>query len=62
MAKSSKKGKNIKPFDEQNTNLAMGKSVSQQAKTDVLNSIKRLTKEGKHNEAQALYREQFPKV
>tara|TARA_R100000152_G_C6734849_1_gene159143 strand:+ start:555 stop:746 length:192 start_codon:yes stop_codon:yes gene_type:complete len=61
MAKSgaSKGAKKIKPFDEQNTNLAMGKSVGQKAKSDVLDSIKRLTREGKHTEAQALYNEQF---
>ena len=57
-----KKTKKIRPFDEQNTNLAMGKSVGQKAKSDVLSSIKKLTKEGKHLDAQALYREQFPRV
>ncbi len=56
-----KKTKKIKPFDEQNTQLAMGKSVRQQAKSDVVDSIKKLTREGKHQEASALYREQFPK-
>ena len=64
MAKSgaSKGAKNIKPFDEQDTKLAMGKTASQKAKSDVVESIKRLTKEGKHNDAQALYKEQFGKV
>jgi hypothetical protein len=56
------KTKKIRPFDEQNTKLAMGKSASQQAKSDVLKSIKKLTKQGKHQDAQALYKEQFPKV
>ncbi len=57
-----KKTKKIRPFDEQNTNLAMGKSPGQRAKSDVLKSIKKLTKEGKHLDAQALYKEQFPRV
>ena len=53
------KAKKIDPFNEQDTKLAMGKSVGQKAKSDVLDSIKRLTREGKHTEAQALYNEQF---
>jgi len=53
---------NVDPFGEQDTRLAMGKSAAQTAKSDVLKSIKKLTKEGKHQDAQALYREQFPKV
>ena len=39
--------------------IAMGKTVKQQAKTDVLNMVKTLTKRGKHIEAQALFREAF---
>ena len=56
------KTKDIRPFDEQSTKLAMGKTVSQQAKSDSLKSIKRLTREGKHNDAKALYDEIFPKT
>ena len=39
--------------------IAMGKTVKQQAKTDVLNMVKTLTKRGKHVEAQALFKEAF---
>tara|TARA_R100000231_G_C5186844_1_gene123007 strand:- start:178 stop:366 length:189 start_codon:yes stop_codon:yes gene_type:complete len=39
MAKSSKKGKKIKPFDEQKTNLAMGKPANMPGY--VYDSIKR---------------------
>jgi len=39
--------------------IAMGKTVKQQAKTDVLDMVKSLTKRGKHVEAQALFREAF---
>jgi len=39
--------------------IAMGKNVKQQAKTDVLNMVKTLTKRGKHIEAQALFKEAF---
>jgi hypothetical protein len=55
--------KAIRPFDEQDTKLAMGrKTPSQQAKSDSLKSIKKLTKEGKHSDAKALYDETFPRV
>ena len=57
-----KKTINIRPFDEVNTKLAMGKSPSQKAKSDVVDSIKKLTKEGKHVEAKSLYDEQFPRA
>tara|TARA_R100001460_G_scaffold78147_1_gene119107 strand:- start:319 stop:489 length:171 start_codon:yes stop_codon:yes gene_type:complete len=54
-----RKTKKIRPFDEQDTKLAMGKTVKQQAKTDVLNMVKTLTKQNKHVEAQALFKESF---
>ena len=54
--------KTIRPFDEQDTRLAMGKSAREKAKSDVINSVKKLTKEGKHIEAKSLYDEQFPGV
>ena len=41
------------------TPIAMGKTVKQQAKTDVLDMVKKLTKSGKHVEAQALFKEAF---
>ena len=43
--------------------ISMGdKTPSQKAKSDVLEMIKKLTKEGRHQDAQALYIEQFGKV
>ena len=45
-----------------NQQLASAKTPSQQAKSDVVDLIRKLTNEGKHNEAQALYREQFGRV
>jgi len=67
MAKSgaSNGAKTIKIFNDgklDGVNVAMGKSASQQAKSDVIKSIKKLTKQGKHQDAQALYNEQFPKA
>ena len=64
MAKSgaSNGAKNLNSFEEQDTKLAMGKTIGQKAKSDVVESIKKLTREGKHNDAQALYKEQFGKV
>ena len=38
------------------------KTPSQQNATNMRELIKKLTKEGKHIEAQALYREQFPRA
>ena len=40
--------------------LKIAKTPSQQNATNMRELIKKLTKEGKHIEAQALYREQFP--
>ena len=45
-----------------NQQLASAKTPSQQAKSDVVDLIRKLTNEGKHNEAQALYKEQFGRV
>ena len=45
-----------------NPQLASAKTPNQQAKSDVISLIKKLEKEGKYIEAQALYREQFGKV
>ena len=42
--------------------LKIAKSPAETAKSDVVNLIKKLTREGKHNEAQALYKEQFGRV
>ena len=63
MASGASKGaKKIRPFDEQSTQLAMGKTASQVHKTQQLNKVKKLTKEGKHVEAQKLYKQAFPPV
>tara|TARA_A100000171_G_scaffold44735_1_gene47810 strand:- start:42 stop:233 length:192 start_codon:yes stop_codon:yes gene_type:complete len=63
MASGASKGaKKIKPFDEMDTRLAMGKTAKQQNATNMRNLIKDLTKKGKHGEAQAVYKEQFPKA
>ena len=40
----------------------VAKTPSQQNATNMRDMIKKLTKEGKHIEAQALYREQFPRA
>ena len=65
MASGASKGaKKVKIFNDgvlDGVNVA-SKTTSQKAKTDVINSIKKLTKEGKHQDAQALYNEQFPKA
>ena len=65
MASGASKGaKKINIHNEGNlegVNVA-SKTPSQKAKTDVLKSIKKLTKEGKHQDAQALYNEQFPRA
>ena len=54
------KTKNVKIWNEGNTkDLNIAKTPSQQAKSDSLKSIKRLTNEGKHLDAQALYNETF---
>ena len=42
--------------------LKIAKTPSQQNATNMRELIKKLTKEGKHIEAQALYREQFPRA
>ena len=42
--------------------IAQNKTPSQQNATNMRDMIKKLTKEGKHVEAQALYREQFPRA
>ena len=42
--------------------IAQNKTPSQQNATNMRELIKKLTKEGKHIEAQALYREQFPRA
>ena len=42
--------------------IAQNKTPSQQNATNMRDMIKKLTKEGKHIEAQALYREQFPRA
>jgi len=42
--------------------LKIAKTPSQQNATNMRELIKKLTKEGKHVEAQALYREQFPRA
>ena len=42
--------------------IAQNKTPSQQNATNMRDMIKKLTKEGKHTEAQALYREQFPRA
>ena len=63
MASGASKGaKKIRPFDEQPTQLAMGKgkTPSQIDKTKKLDRIKQLTREGKHPEAQDLYKRTFP--
>ena len=53
-------------FNDQVSNPADGlkiaKTPSQQNATNMRELIKKLTKEGKHIEAQALYREQFPRA
>ena len=54
-------------LDKQKQSLKIGnqevaKTPSQQNATNMRELIKKLTKEGKHIEAQALYREQFPRV
>ncbi len=43
-------------------NQNVAKTPSQQNATNMRELIKKLTKEGKHIEAQALYKEQFPRV
>ena len=43
-------------------NQKVAKTPSQQNATNMRELIKKLTKEGKHIEAQALYREQFPRA
>ena len=43
-------------------NAHVAKTPNQKAKSDVINSIKTLTKQGKHSDAQALFKEQFPQV
>ena len=40
----------------------IAKTPNQKAKSDVIKSIKTLTKQGKHQDAQALYKEQFGQV
>ena len=53
----------VKPEEGSSRILAKAeKTPSQKAKSDVINSVKKLTKEGKHIDAQALFREQFGKV
>ena len=42
--------------------IAQNKTPSQQNATNMRDMIIKLTKEGKHTEAQALYREQFPRA
>ena len=42
--------------------LKIAKTPSQQNATNMRDMIIKLTKEGKHTEAQALYREQFPRA
>ena len=42
--------------------IAQNKTPSQKNATNMRDMIKKLTKEGKHTEAQALYREQFPRA
>ena len=42
--------------------LKIAKTPSQQNATNMRELIKKLTKEGKHIEAQALYKEQFPRA
>ena len=53
----------LRPGWWKNKEISMGKKTpNQKAKSDVLDMIKKLTKEGKHLDAQALYIEQFGKV
>ena len=62
---ASKGAKKIKIFNDGNlegVNVASSKTPSQQAKSDSLKSIKKLTKEGKHQDAKALFDETFPKA
>ena len=42
--------------------IAQNKTPSQQNATNMVELMKKLTKEGKHIEAQALYKEQFPRA
>ena len=42
--------------------IAQNKTPSQQNATNMVELMKKLTKEGKHVEAQALYKEQFPRA
>ena len=49
-------------LDRMMKNNPLAKSPSQQNATNMRELIKKLTKEGKHIEAQALYREQFPRA
>ena len=58
----SKRTQDIDAFRDGDFETAMTKTASQKAKKDVVESIKRLTREGKHPDAQALYKEQFGKV
>jgi len=48
--------------DGVNASFNVSKTPNQKAKSDVIKSIKTLTKQGKHQDAQALYREQFGQV
>ena len=57
---ASKGAKKVGIWNEGNTkDLNIAKTPSQEAKSDSLKSIKRLTREGKHLDAQALYNETF---
>ena len=57
---ASKGAKKVSIWNEGNTkDINIAKTPSQQAKSDALKSIKKLTKEGKHLDAQALYNEKF---
>tara|TARA_B100001248_G_scaffold85476_1_gene62284 strand:+ start:665 stop:859 length:195 start_codon:yes stop_codon:yes gene_type:complete len=64
MASGASNGaKKVKIFNDgvlDGVNVA--KTPRQKAKSDVMKSIKKLTKEGKHTDAKALYDEQFPRA
>ena len=67
MARSgaSKGAKKVKIFNDgvlEGINVASSKTPSQEAKSDSLKMIKKLTKEGKHQDAKALYDETFPRA
>ena len=65
MAKSgaSKGAKKVGIWNEGNTkDINIAKTPSQAAKSDALKSIDKLTRQGKHLDAKALYDETFPKL